>query len=241
MPTARDVCTSALQKLGVIYSSETMSARDSTVALDTLNERIDQMAAERLTIFSEAETTWSIVSGTGQYTIGSGGDVSVTRPVYINHINFRDTSTSPVIEFPMSPLTDDEWAGLTPKTLESTYPRHYWYNPTYGANARGTLELWPVPTSSTLTGVLYAESAVAELSSLDTDITLPPGYRQYLTYQLALDLAPAFGAVVTREIEMQAAKAQEKIKRANVRMMDMQLDRGVLPERRYGWSIYSGP
>lgn len=242
MTTARDLCSSALEKLGVLYAGETMTADQSTIALDTLNDRIDEMATERLTIFRQLETTKTLSSGTGQYTVGSGGDFDLVRPVFIEHWSFRDTSTSPVIELPLQKFTDQNWQSLTPKTLTSTYPTGAHYNPTFGANALGTVDFWPVPTSSTLTGVLYtAGPAVTEFSTLDATVSLPPGYRKYLQYQLALDLAPAFGGQVGPEIARMAQDAERKIKRVNLRMSDLHVDRGALPQRRYGWSIYSGP
>ncbi|NCV71604.1 MAG: hypothetical protein EBW55_13090, partial [Betaproteobacteria bacterium] len=75
------------------------------------------------------------------------------------------------------------------KTLQATYPGAWYYNPTFPT---GTLTCWPVPTSSTLQGVLYTPTPVAEFSALTDVVSLPPGYRRFLRTNLAVELAPTF-------------------------------------------------
>lgn len=54
-----------------------------------------------------------------------------------------------------------------------------YYNPTWTAGL-GLVYLWPLPTSTTLQGVIYTPVPVAEFASLSTTISLPPGYRRFL-------------------------------------------------------------
>ena len=77
---------------------------------------MDSWAAERLQIFQVVRTTWTITSGTQTYAVGTSAVVNVARPVYIDHINFQDTTPSPDQEYQLDPLTEDAWASIGQKS-----------------------------------------------------------------------------------------------------------------------------
>ena len=189
MATVRDVVTGALQEIGVVAAGEAPSDADASIGLRALNDLMDQWAADRLLIYTLTRSTWTIVASTRDYTIGSGGDVSIARPIYIDHVNFVDSTPDPDIEYQLSHLTEDAWSRVPQKALTSTLPTAWYYDAAYPL---GTLSFRPTPTSSTLTGIIYAPTAVAEFSALATSVALPPGYRRMLLKNLALNLAPSF-------------------------------------------------
>lgn len=229
MANARDICTDALKDIGVLGESEIATAGDALEALAALNRIIDQMAAERLTIHQLARTTWTIAASTASYTVGSGGTVNVARPVYPLNVAYYVTAGSPTTEIAIDPFIDDEWMALAQKGLTSTAPTRWWLNPTFGASGYATLYLWPIPTVSTLTGVLYSPQPVSELATLDTTISLPPGYRRLLVKALALEVAPSYDRQPSPLLIDQAADAWRVVKRANVRPSEMCFgDAGVL-------------
>ena len=239
MATVRDVITSALAELGVIAAGETPSDADAQIGLSGLNDLVDQWAAERLAIYTITRTTWSIISGTQTYSVGAGEAVNIARPVFVDHVNFVDTSPSKPIEYQMTPLTDDAWSHVPIKTITAPFPTNWYYNPTFPF---GALTLWPVPTASTLQGVLYAPQAVSEFASLDTAVSLPPGYRRMLIKNLALDLASAFERQPQATLAADARESKSVVKRANIRLMDMQIEAAALVQgRRYAYDINTGP
>lgn len=202
---------------------------------------MDQWAAERLQIFSLTRTTWTIVSGTSTYTVGTGGTVNVVRPVFIDHVNFQDTSMTIVTEYPMNPLTDDAYAGVVLKTLTSPYPQAWWYNPTFGASALGTLFLWPTPTSSTLQGVMYAQTAVTQFAGLTDTVSLPPGYARMLVSNLAIDLLPSYERDAHPALVQKASDSKAAVKRANKKLMDLRFEAASLINMHPIWDIHTGP
>jgi hypothetical protein len=228
MATIGDVITASLQDLGLVSASESPSADDSALALSRVNDWIDGLATQNLTVYTNARTTWTITSGKTSYTVGTGGDVSCTRPIAptdILNIGYQDTSVSPVQEYLLGrPLTEDGYAALTPKSLTATYPQYWYYNPTF-ASSLGTLTPWPVPTSSTLQGVIYTPVPVTEFTGLTDTILLPPGYRRYYRTSLALELAPSFSVVPSPGLQQIANEAATEVKRSNQRLMDLSLDR----------------
>lgn len=241
MATWADVILASLQDLGVLQAGETPSSEDQATVLLRARRLLDQWAGENLIIFYQTRSTWSITSGDETYTIGSSGDVNIVRPMFIEHVYFQDTSFSPTLEMPLQPLTDDAYAKIPQKDLESTYPTSWYYNPTFPL---GTLTFWPVPTSSTIQGVLYARTALADVTSTATTFTLPPGYQRMVETNLALEIAPLFNATPSPVLIKLAMDSKQLVERENTRMMDLSVDTAALGQTARGWtnwSIRTGP
>lgn len=240
MATYADVITAALQDLGVLQAGETPSGEDQAYCLTRLNRLLDQWAAERLQIYTVTRSTWTITANDGQYSVGSGGDVNIARPVFVEHVSVIDTSTDPDAEFPLAMITDDAYAGISLKAQTSSYPSYAYYNPTYPT---GTLILWPVPTSSTLQGAIYAAAAIAQAATAGTSFSAPPGYQRMMETNLALEVAPGFSRDPSAVLVRAAMDSMAKVKRANYRLSDMSVDRGALAHSQTGagWDIFTGP
>jgi hypothetical protein len=232
-----DIITSALKELGVIVVGETLTADDANDALSVLNRLLDQWAAERPQIYTAAtRTTFTITSGTGAYTVGTGADVSVARPVFVDNVKYVNSSSTPSTEFPLSMLTDDAYAAVIQKTLTAPLPTCYYYRPTYPT---GTLMLWPIPTATTLTGALYAPTAVAEFLTLQDVVALPPGYRRMLVTNLAVEIAPSYDRRVDPQTKKAAMESMEVVKRANFRLMDLSIERAALGQGARSGRLYN--
>jgi len=143
--TALDIVSDALRELGVLSSGEVASADEALSGLAALNRLADSWAAERLMIYTISRTTYALVSGTQLYTVGTGGNFNVARPVFVDHVNVYDTAAASA-EVTLTAFTDDSWAGVEVKPTPGT-PVSYYYNPTY---SMGSLSLWPVPDTATL-------------------------------------------------------------------------------------------
>ena len=129
--TTRDLINASLKRLGVLDAAETAAPQDMADGLQRLNDLIDGWGTERLTIYKNDRTTWPLVPNQATYTIGSGGDCDIVRPVFISDLNFIDTSQDPDLEMGLSPLTTDAWSRIPQKGLTSTYPTSFYYNATY--------------------------------------------------------------------------------------------------------------
>lgn len=222
--TARDLVTAALKDLGVLAQGETAPAVEADDALDALNRLIDQLAAEKLSIYTYTRTTWTLVSGTQNYTVGSGGTVNITWPTYVERVQYIVTTDSPTTERPLYRMTEDAWRNVVIKALTSVYPTRWYYNSTYPL---GTLTLWPVPTSSSLQGVIYHGAAVSEFASLSTAVSFPPGYRRMLVKNLALELAPSYDRQPSPLLIAAAADSIAVVKRLNYEGTDLYFDPAV--------------
>jgi hypothetical protein len=225
MATVLDLATDALLEVGVIAAGEVASAQDGAFALRTLNRMVNAWKAERVYIYQTTRTEWAIVAADGSYTVGVGGDVNVLRPVHIDAVTILETATTPDQESaPLREMTDMDWANLSVKAETADSPSAFYYKPTYPL---GTLELWPVPSSATLKGVLYAPEAVAEFAALATAVSLPPAYERLIVKNLAVELAPSYRAPVSPELKEQAKDSLAVVLRANKRTQDMSFDPGA--------------
>lgn len=239
MATYLDLVTASLKRIGVVGAGQTPSSEDADDALLRLNALLDSWATERLFIPSITRTTWTIVSGTGSYTVGAGGSVNIARPVYVTDIRFQDTSITPTLEMALDELTDQGYANIPQKSITSTYPTARYYNPTFTSTGYATITLWPVPTSSTLQGVIYHPTTLIQVASLDTTLLLQPGYQWMLTENLAVALAPEHGIQVPDAISASARDAKANIKRANIRLVEQATIEGQLLGGSGMYSIFS--
>lgn len=231
MATWNDLITAALEEIGVLADGETATASQVNQGLTRLNRLISRLATQKLTLYTRTRSTWSITSGDGVYTVGSGGDVNITRPVHFDEVRYIDTATDPDTEFPLDKLTEERYAALSLKALESTRPQAYYYNPTYPL---ATLTFWPEPSDTGLQGVIYHWAALDQVTTLADDISLPPGYEEMLMTNLALMLCPTYERQPNPVTAKMAADALGDIKRANIRTADLSFDPAVLGGRGSG-------
>lgn len=239
LTTYGDLITRSLRRIGVVGAGQTPSSEDSQDGLDLLNLLLDSWATERLFIPSITRTTWTIVSGTAAYTVGSGGTVNVERPVFVQDVRFIDTSIDPDLEMGLDPLTDQAYANIPQKTQTAPYPVAFYYNPTFTGAGYATITFYFVPTSSTLQGVLYAPATLSQVASLNTTLLLQPGYKFMLQENLAAMMAPEWGVPLPQELAMSARESKANIKRANIRLVEMATFEGNALAGRGIYNIYS--
>lgn len=236
--TVTDAIADAMSDLGILAAGETPASDDIVAGLRSLNRLVDQWAAERLLIYTQTRTTWTIVSNTATYTVGSGGDVNVARPVHQNHVRYYDSAFTPLIERELSPLTDDAWALLKAKGQINNIPTLYYYNPTYPF---GTLTLWPIPQSTSLIGVFYAPEAVAQFSDPSTQLVLPPGYWRMIVKNLAVELASSYGKEAGPTVQQAADESMAVVMRANRHISDLSFPPdSLVPSSRKFYNIFTG-
>ena len=235
--TALHLIKAALLDLGVLAAGEDPTAAEADDALNALNRLIDKLAANHLAIWSETRTETAIVASQASYTVGSGGNVNIARPVFLEDVRYQDTSPTPDQEYPLDKLTDAQWQGIGDKDLTSGVPSAWYYNPTYPT---GTLYLWPIPTGTTLQLVTYTKTALTEFAALSTSFSLPPGYREMLVTNLAVRLAPMYGRPVPPELALEARESLAVVKRANRRLRPLEFPPDAMIAGGGGYDINQG-
>jgi hypothetical protein len=241
--TPADLVEASLKRLRVVMAGGTPSAEDQADAFTRLNSLVRSWSLQPGTIHQVVRTTWTITASQASYTVGTSGNVAITRPASpsaINGVTVQDTSQSPVLEYPaVTPMDEDAYMAIPQKALTSTLPTSWYYAPT---TPTGTLYPIPIPTSTTLQGVIYVPTPVAEFAALSTTIFLPDGYDLALTENLAVLLAPEFGVPLDPVLVQSARESKRAIvnRTARVGTMDLSAVAGLFGRHGGHSDIYSG-
>lgn len=220
--TASALIASSLKIIGVLASGESPSNNEASDALITLNDLIDSWSNEQLLIPNKVREVFPLVSGQQSYTMGVGGNFNTARAQKIENAIIQLAQNSPVIELPMKILNQDEYASIILKTLASTFPLYVYADGSYPLDS---LSFWPVPNTTVNNVVLYSWKPLADLTSLTTTLSLPPGYQRALKYALALELAPEYGKMLSEQAVELAVQSRAAIKRMNVEPAYLQVDK----------------
>jgi hypothetical protein len=240
--TYRDLIQAALQDLQIVAAGDTLSADDAQLGLDRLNDWIDALALEGLTIGSVRGTTWPLVPGLNSYTIGAGlsgpGTIPIPKPVSpqtIAQIGYYDTTLTPTQYILFGGVLTDQ-AALAERlpTLTAPVPTRFVYTPTLGST--GVLFPVPIPTATTLVGVIFTPSTLAAVQ-LPDPVALPPGYRRFVRSNLTMELAAAFEKPVPPAVARIAAESMARVKTANTRMSDLGFALGLPGVTPTGYDI----
>jgi hypothetical protein len=178
MGTARTIVTDAQKLLGVWEKGSSLDATEGADGLRKLNGLIETLNNEYLMIYQTVQRTHALTAGTAQYTIGSGGTISTTRPLRIDTAYTRDSSN---IDHPITIINNQEWSEICYKPVGNTYPTVLYYRPNYPL---GAVNLYPEPSSG-LTLYMECWDQIASFSTIDTSASLPPAYEYMLTYNLS--------------------------------------------------------
>ncbi len=217
--TAGIIITIALRLIGRLKEpGQAISTSEGTESLTMLNSMLDSWTTERLNVFSiSGPNAYNLVTGTSAYSIGIGATLNAPRPLKIESagILVPNQGSTGSQRFPLRLITAAEFADIDEKTALSDIPDRLYYNPTVPS---GSLNLWPVPTFTTVAEQieLYTWLALAQFADLVTDVVFPPGYQRALTYNLAMDMLSLYpGAVLSDKAIQVAAYSKEAIRALN--------------------------
>jgi hypothetical protein len=180
--TALDIITSALTfGLNRLSPGEALDADLADLCLSALNQACDEMNGGKSLLFREILT----VSGpiTGPYgTLGIDWATLLSGDQILGATVRNGAS----YDVPMSAITMAQYQDITDKTVSG--------EPSVYAHDGGVLVyLYPVPTAAVIT--LRTKEAVSEFADLDTEYTLPSGYKSAFSALVAEKMAPSLNAV----------------------------------------------
>jgi hypothetical protein len=222
--TVRELIARALRRIGVLASGESLGAAEASEALSIFNDLLDSWQTERLTISTQDRVTLAIVSGRAVYTIGSGGHFNRAFPLWIDRAGLL---TADGEETPLGgPLTTNERAAIGLKTQTADHPAAIFYNPEFPL---GEIEVYPIATDTSASLVLYlpGEPLSSGGATLDTVLSLRPGWARALRYNLAQELLSEYGRPADPLIYDVARESKANIKRPNLRINDLVVDRAL--------------
>jgi hypothetical protein len=199
MTTARDVITGALTfHLNRLSPGESADADTLAVCLSALNDIADEWNGSKAFLFREILTaSGSAISaatallGTAWATLSPGDQI------------LGATYAASGQDNPMRPLTMQQYH-------EQVFDKTATGEPDFWAHdGLATVYFYPVPTGHTIT--LRTHQVVSDFADLDTDYSMPKGYKSALSACLSEKLAPTMNPQLLGECQRKARAARSKI------------------------------
>lgn len=230
--TVQELIYDALRLIGALNAGEGPSQDEHTEDLRALNTMLDSWNTERLNVYRVVRDVYTLSVSKESYTMGVGGDINAPRP---NKIEVAGVMLGQ-IEQPVLIQSRDDYAQLRTKQFAGSLPRGLYDERAYPST---NLHLWPIPPAGTQI-VLYTWQPLSSFATLADTVSLPPGYAEAITYNLALRLAPRYrDSMVSPFVVETAREAKGNIKRLNAETPMLRCE-PALRERGYGWSPYTG-
>jgi len=198
-----DILEASLRQLGITSPT----ASELADAMEALNMWLAELALTMQGVTRLVRENFSLVAGTANYTIGTSQTFNTSRPQSIESAFIRISN----VDYPINPkLTATEYDRISDKTTQSR-PTLLFYE---HAATTGTIYPYPTPDSIYDLHLSSVKPFTAYTSIADT-LGLAPEYEPAIKFNLGLDLAPEFGAVVTEETMRAAIRTKAALKRAH--------------------------
>jgi len=236
MATALSMITRSMRLAGVIGKGESLDNDEAQDGLVALNSMLDSWSLERLFVYYIVEETLTMVANQQTYTMGVGGDLNTTRPTRINDSCFIRYAS---IDIPLQLVDELAWSNITVKGVTSILPMYLYADM---QNPLVQLNFYPKPNAASAVAHIKSWKQLQQFSSLTTALALPPGYERAITYSLAEEYGPEFGASLPPMVVSKAIQARANIKRINSQPPVMMSEAGYMTRQRgNNWNIYTGP
>lgn len=233
MATALDLITSSLRLVNVVAAGETVPLDLANDSLTVLNDMIDSWNTDRLSIYTTRADDFPYVLNQQSYTLGTGGDFDMPRPAQIDGMStillYPDPSTP--VEIPLTMYSVEDWQNEVPvKKVTGSFPLLVYDD---GGFPLRTLNFWPIPTTQPGNAARIYSWQLLPAQTLAAQVSFPPGYRKAFRFNLAVDLAAEFSAVLPPVVEDQAVKSLAMLKTINA--PDLRLKSDLVPDPS-GWN-----
>ena len=208
--TALDLNTGALRKTGQYAPGEAISSADANDALDVLNGLLDIWSNQSLSVFNNNENVITLVPGKQMYTVGTGGDIPIQRPLRITAAYTRMTTSGSTVDFPCEVKDTNEYTSIGLKSQPGPWPKWLYYNTSFPLSQ---IYFWPVPTSAY--EFHFWTDMLMQSVNLTDALNMPQGYYMALQYGLAELLCPEYGVAVPPDVRRMAKEFKSALKANN--------------------------
>ena len=198
MTTARSIITGALTfGLNRLSPGESLDADDAARCLDALNHIADELNGNKSFLFREILTQSSAITGASAAlgvawpTLAPGDEIQGATVQYTGGMDVR-----------LDPLTMGQYAVISLKTIASL-PQYFAHD------GLATVYFYPACTGQTVT--LRTRQVVSDFADLDTDYSMPKGYKAALSSLLAEKMAPTMIGGITPSVAQAAQKARNQL------------------------------
>lgn len=210
MTTGVTLLDRGLRFLGVLASGATSDTNQRADGLTAINGLLESWRNDKLLTYSMVDNSLTMVNAQQSYTVGASGDLNITRPV-----KFEDAfMTISSVDTPVTLIDQVQWDAIPYKTNSSSLVEYAFYNPLM-TSSQGVLKVYPVPSAANVLH-LITWTVLASLAAITDTVLLPPGYDRAIASNLAIEIAPEYGASASPELQKIARDSLAAIKRMNI-------------------------
>lgn len=215
--TGRDLIAAALSRCGVLVQGEALAPEDYATGLTALNQMLDEWSLERLMIYGTYVDTLTMSPTVAAYSSSqlASGQRPANKPLAVN-VRFPGTGAT-TIDYPVEVIGEKVYQDLTLKATPGI-PSRVWVNMTEPHMA---FTFWPVPYTNFTARFSVWGYLGGGVLTLDTSLTLPPGYQALIVDNLAVRVCTDFGKEINPRIDASALRLVAKVKRSNTEPREM--------------------
>lgn len=206
--TATELIASSMRLFGALASNETPKAADIRDGLVVLNDLLENLSTESLSVFGSSNQTFNTVPGQAQYTIGPLGNWNTERPLNIDDAY----CTLAGVDFPVEVIDQLAYNSISLKTMQQPLVNRLLYVNEFPL---GVITLWPVPRQA-IPVTLSMRRLLTFPVQATSVLTGPPGFMKMLRYSHAVEFAPEFGMEPSATVVQVAMDAKADYKRSNM-------------------------
>jgi hypothetical protein len=230
--TASQLIGASMRLLNQLGNDVVLSIRESKYPLEALNILLDSWSTDQMLINTVEQELFTVSTGINPHTWGVGGLFNSERPVRAISASSRIPGG---VDIGASIIGYDDYAAISLKSLSTTIARYIYIDNAYPI---ANVYIYPVP--STEYQILFnSEKPFFGVASLNTMLSLPPGYIRALKYCLAVEIAPEFKLIPSDDIKSIAMQSVAAIKLTNIRPTTLQIDSAISPRRGGSYNIYT--
>lgn len=223
MATARQLINGSLRLLGVLAEGESVTAEGAQDALASLNSMIDSWSTESLSVMGFTERIVTLQTAQQMYTIGPNGDIDIPRPTAITDVSVAYQNAPQDIFLPMQEYSLDRYSSIPVIGYQTPIPQGFYLNPGFQFYE---LFIYPVPQAGTKIR-FYTQDLLSSIPNISQTILLAPGYERAFRYNLAIELAPEYGAQPSAAVVKIAQESKDNVQRLNATDITLVCDMGV--------------
>jgi len=219
----------AMRKIGVKSTGQTLTADEVTDGLQCLNDVLESWSIEGLTVYGALPETFATVAGQATYTIGAGGDWDTPRPAMLTGLY----TTVDGVDFPAADWSLEAYSAVGIKAMRQSIVERYVF---INDDPLARVILYPTPSRG-VPIVINAPRVLTQVPNPATVLVFPPGYMRALQYAVGEEYSSEFGSPI--DVSAKARSTKALIKRANRTSRTMSFDptvvRGGAGSSIYGW------
>jgi len=237
--TGADIVNQALKKAGILGIGRTASAEDSNDALSDLNDMLAEWNTQRWLTWSPLDLSVVSDGRTTPYTVGPGGDFSVSRrPDRLEASYLRQIVTAGLnVDTPCEIIPSrEEYSRLSVKALKS-FPLYVFLE---SAWPLANLYIYPWPQPNIYETHIILKNAIPVVS-LVTDLSVvPEHYKKTMKFNLAKRLRQAYGKGLAPDPELNnlARSTLDVVKQSNLQISELVMPRTLIIQSS-GYNILS--